>query len=98
VPFAECFREASFRSELLEAVEVEFTGLDDEPVAVALADEAVLPDELPQSGYVAVEAVLGRRRRLLAPEAVDESIARHDPIRIQQQEREQRTLLRAAER
>ena len=39
----------------------------------------------------------GRRRRLLAPELVDQSLARDDPIRVQQQQSQQGPLLRAPE-
>jgi hypothetical protein len=36
-------------------------------------------------------------RRSVAPERVDEHIHGYDPVRVHQQEREQRLLLRAAE-
>ncbi len=36
-------------------------------------------------------------RHLLAPEVVDETIDRHDPARVKQQQREQRLLLAACQ-
>ena len=39
----------------------------------------------------------GRRRRLLVPEPVDQSFARDDSIRVQQQQSQKGSLLRAPE-
>src|SRR5207248_8375613 len=47
---------------------------------------------------VSVERLLDARRRPLAPERVDQPVARDDLVRVQHEHGEQRALLRAAER
>ncbi len=44
-----------------------------------------------------LECLLGRLRRSLLPERVDQLVARDDPVRVQEQEADQGALLRAAE-
>ncbi len=47
--------------------------------------------------HVDLDAVRRRRRRCVAPERVDEAIARHDAIALEEKQREQATLLGSAE-
>jgi hypothetical protein len=47
---------------------------------------------------VDLDGVARRRRRVLGPQLLDQAIARDDPVGLQQQDRQQRALLRAAER
>src|SRR5262249_49983499 len=85
------------RNELFEAAEVELALLDPEEVAGRLRQEDVLRKHLSQLDDKVLER--GRRclRPLLAPELLDDPIARKHLARVDQQEREQRTLLLAAE-
>jgi hypothetical protein len=45
-----------------------------------------------------LESVACRRRRIIGPQLLDQPIARDDAIRLQEQDRQQRSLLGPAER
>jgi hypothetical protein len=47
---------------------------------------------------VDLDGVARRRRRVLGPQLLDQAVAGDDPVGLQQQDRQQRALLRAAER
>jgi len=85
--------------ERLESIEVEFALADAELVAgrLGLRFDAVLAEQRPQLG----DAHLDRLRRglgwIVAPERVDQSVTRHNAIRVQQHGCEQRTLFRAGD-
>ena len=84
--------------ERLEELEIELVPVDLEPVARALCDDAIVPEDLPQAVHRDLQRVRRRRRGAVAPERVDHAVARDDLVRAQQQQSEQRTLLPAAER
>jgi hypothetical protein len=54
-------------------------------------------EQLPQPGDVLLERSRGVLRRRLAPQLLDQPVARDDRARVEQQQREQASLLRAAE-
>jgi hypothetical protein len=47
---------------------------------------------------VDLDGVARRRRRVLGPQLLDEAVAGDDPVSLQQQDRQQRALLRSTER
>ncbi len=83
--------------ENLELVEVERARGDVEHVAGAARLDHLFPQRLPQARHVALDEVRGRRRRLIAPEAVDDPAHRHERVRRKQEQRERRTLFPAAQ-
>ena len=86
----------------LEAVQVEPLGIDPEGVAVQLGHECRVRargcEELADLGQVDVESGPDRARALGAPHTCDQPLARDRLVGVQEQEREQRALPRAAER
>ena len=83
--------------ELLEPLEIEAAGLDAGEVAGRLRDDRVAADRLPELRDVNLERRRGGVGRRSAPELVDQPVARDDAVRVQQQERKERALLRASE-
>jgi hypothetical protein len=81
-----------------EVVEIELPRLDAQAVAVADRLDPVRPQELAQSVNRHLERVLSLCRRILAPERVDRRVPPDDPVRVQEQEGEQGTLTRTADR
>ena len=92
-------RGAAVAEELLEPIQVDLIGVEPDEVAGTLSDEdlARRAEQLAQLRHVDLDRVGGRRRRLLAPELVDQAIGRDDLIRVEDQDDEQRSPLRAAE-
>jgi hypothetical protein len=85
------------RYQLLEAIEIELPGFDLELVAGRAREDAVLPERLAELGDVHLECLLGRSRRLLTPESVDQVVARDDAVRVEEEDGEQRPLLGGAD-
>ena len=81
----------------LELGEVERARVDDETVAGGTRLEHVRPELLAQRVHVALDELLRRHGRPLPPELFDEAGGRDRLVRVQQQHREQRALLRSAE-
>ena len=84
----------------LEAVEVKVTGSDVQQVAGCLRDEHLggvakvrRLEGLAESGDVDLDELLCGSGWLIPPELVDQPIARHDLVRVQEQHGEQRALL-----
>ena len=88
--------------EPLELRRVQIGGIDMDdvarPLAVDRAQAVRLVEESPQAGHVHLERVVDGGRRVIAPDVVDEPVARDDLVRVHQKDREQRSLLRSAER
>ena len=82
----------------LEPLEVQLVSLDREHISLPLAPEPFRPDDLPQPKDESVERVGCAWRRRLSPETVDQPVPGDHPIRIQEQQGEQGTLFRPAER
>ena len=86
----------------LEARDVELVRLDSGDVPGWTGRDHGLAAGLSQSftqlGDVDLDDLRGRRRRLVAPELVDQAVNRNDLVRPQQEDGEQRTLLRSSER
>jgi hypothetical protein len=59
--------------------------------------DALGADRLAEAGDVDLEGFLGGRRRVAGPEPVDEAFARHRFVAVNDQDGEQRPLLRRAE-
>ena len=85
--------------QVLEYLEVELSGLHAEQVSGRPRDDPRLvgrrrAERLPQPRDVHLHVVHRGIRRVLAPEGVNDPLARDHSIRTQQQQREQRPLLR----
>ncbi len=81
----------------LEAVEVELPRLHDQGVARRPGHERVA-EAPPEPRHVGVHRRRGARRRLGAPQGVDQLVDRHRPPTLQEQARDERARLRSAER
>jgi hypothetical protein len=79
------------------AVQIHSAGLDPHEIAGPPGDENLPPEHLAQRRHIDLHELGRRRRRALAPQLVDDPVARHDLVRVEQQQREQRPLLRRPE-
>src|SRR5207253_3951455 len=86
------------RDERVEALEVQRPRLDAQAVARRLRLEDSLAERLAQVRDEDLHRLRRRCGRALAPELVDEPRRRHDLVRAQEQDPQQRALLRSAER
>ena len=98
-----CERLAPVVDELLEVLEVELARLDAQQVTGRPRGEARLVvrrrgEHLAQPRDVVAQRVVGGVDALLREQLGDQPVARDDAVRAQQQQREQRALLRPAER
>ena len=84
--------------EPLEAVEVELVWLDPEPVAGALRRDPILPEALAKSVDLHLQRVGGARGRTLAPDRVDQPVARDDLVPVEEEAVEHPRLPAGAER
>jgi len=82
----------------LEAVEVHVVGVgvDDVPTLTP-PDRGPAVQRAAEVGHVAAHGRLRSRRRVVVPEDVDDPVERHDPTRLEQQQRQHRLLLRSAD-
>jgi hypothetical protein len=87
-----------FVDELPHAREVELPRADVDEVAGRARLDRLLAERLAELGDEVLERGDRGRRRLSAPERVDESVGRDDAARVEEEEREERALLRPAER
>jgi hypothetical protein len=67
-------------------------------VAGAAGHEHVVAEQLPELRDVDRQVAPGARRRLAAPEAVDQAVGRDDVVRVEQEQREQGSVLRRRDR
>ena len=88
---------ATLLEERLEAVEILLAGLRSDEIAWRAALDPVDVEHAAKSRDVAVEAPRRRRRRSLAPEPFDQLVTRHDLVRSQEKNREERSLPRPAQ-
>jgi hypothetical protein len=84
--------------ESIEPGKVELRRIELEPVARSVPLDAIGPEHTPQPVHVDLERRDRGARRICSPEGVNEPVARNDRIRVQQQEGQQRPLLRRPER
>jgi hypothetical protein len=96
-------RAGALGEQALEARPVELVGADPDQVAAPLGDDQALGviaalKRLPQPRDVHLEALRRGGRRTLVPELVDQPIARHELVGVQEQDGQHRTLLAAGER
>jgi hypothetical protein len=75
-----------------EAPHVELTCVDTKQIATALGDDSDGAKQLPQRMHRDLESVCSRLRWGLAPDCVDQPVARNDGIRVQEQDRQQGPL------
>ena len=90
-------RRAAGLRQALELEDVDRSGVDREAVAGRRGLEQVRRQELAELRDVDLERVARRVRRVLTPERVDQVVSGDDPVRLQQERREQRPALLAAE-
>jgi hypothetical protein len=79
-------------------VEVEEIGVDLDEIAGRTRAQRGLGKRLAQAGDVRLDHLDRRLGRLDAPQAVNEPVHGDDPVQIEQEQREQRPLLRRAQR
>ena len=84
--------------QMLEAPEIELALTDLELVAGAPRAQPLPPEEPAQAVHGDLDRVLRGAGRPLAPERVDDALSRHDLVRVQEEQREQRALAQAARR
>src|SRR5205085_2539299 len=82
----------------LEAKKVELFRLRAEEIAGSASHDPVLSEQLAQTVDPNLERIHRPVGRPLSPQAVDRALSWDDLVRIQEQEGEQRPLLRTAER
>ena len=85
-------------NEALEAVDVELVGVDADEVAGRPGDDPVGADRPAKRVHVHLERARRARRRLLAPDPVDQAVGRDDVVGVEQELREQGARPRPAER
>ena len=79
-------------------MQVELGRLDREQVAGRPGQQSLRGQQLAQPRDVDLQALHRGLGRLVAPELVDQTVAREDVVRVHEQQREQRALLGARER
>ena len=82
----------------LEAVEIEFVLLDDDAVPAARRLDPLGAERAPQAVHVDLQRLERRGRRRLAPQPVDQLLRGYDASAVDEQKREQSSLLRRTER
>ena len=103
VPERERLASGAIRDEPLEAAHVEVVRRDAQLVAApAREDLGGVPvtgsvEQLAQPRNVLLEHLRRARRRLLAPQRLDQLVGRHGPVRVQREHGQQRALLGGAE-
>src|SRR5581483_1119180 len=80
-----------------EPLEVELPVLDAESVPRRVRLHALFPEQLPQRRDVHLQRLVRRLRRVVLPEGVEQPVLRDDLVRVQQQDGQERPLLRAAQ-
>ena len=80
--------------EPLEAAHVDRLGIDPQPVAGRPRLERLGAEQLPQARHAVLHVGRRRGRRSPLPQLVDQPVERHDVVRLQEEERHQRALLR----
>src|SRR5436190_1337086 len=86
---------------MLRARDIEPVGVDPDAVAAVRGRdrvETVPAERLAQLGDVDVDRFFGRGRRRLAPELVDQALARDELVRMQEQDRQDEPLLQPSQR
>ena len=84
--------------EALEAVQIEAARLDAELVAPRPRDDHVVAERLAELGDVRLQDLRRSGRRAAGPEILDQPVARHGLVRVQEQDRQERTWLRRVQR
>ena len=74
---------------------VELAAGDADQVTGAAAQDRLVPEQLAQPRHEHLKVVRGARRRLRAPDLLDQGVGRDDLVRADKERREQRALLRA---
>jgi hypothetical protein len=91
-------RRASGSRELLEAVAIDAAGFGLQQITVAAGNEQVVTQRLAKARDIHVHRLGGSRRCPLAPQRIDQPVSRDHLSAMEQQHRQQRALLRTAER
>jgi hypothetical protein len=82
----------------LEAEQVDRLGIRAEQIAGRPRHERLGREQLAQPRHVDLDDRDRRLRRLIPPQLVDQPLTRDNPVRVQEQQREQRALLRTSQR
>ena len=83
---------AALLGERVETRGVDVVVADDEPVAARLRDEVAVAERLAQRRDMVVQTARRRRRRCLAPQAVDQALTGDGRVRVHEQHGEQQSL------
>jgi hypothetical protein len=86
------------RHEGVETLEIQLVALHVQEVARAAGLDPPGSEHAPEAVHSYLKRVRRRLGWIRPPEAVDQALARDDLVRVQQQEREERTLPRSPER
>ena len=97
-PEREGLRQRAVLDEPLEAVDIELAVVHTQEVARRTSDDAIGAERLPQRVHVHLQRALAARRRLLAPDPVDQAVHRHDLVRVEEEQRQESPRPGAAER
>ncbi len=89
-------RPAPVRDHDLELLDIDLTRHRREQVTAATRQQHLVAERLAQMRHVSLQRLRRRRRRALPPKLIDQAIARDRLPTAQQQNRQQRPLLRAA--
>src|SRR5262249_5468549 len=84
--------------ELLEAVEIELSRRDTDQVARPTGLDPVRPERTTETRGGHVHRRDRRRRLVVVPQLCNQTVNRHDVVPVQEEQREERALLRAAQR
>ena len=88
---------ACLLDQLLEPLHIELAGGDLQDVAARPREHHLVPERLAQLRDVALQRLAGGLRAIIAPEVVNQPIARDELVRPQRKDREQLALSAAAD-
>jgi hypothetical protein len=81
----------------LEALEIDVAARGPKPITVGLRLDSIGPDCPTQTGHMDAEGVVRAGRRIVAPDLLDEPVARDGLARVEDEHGQDRALARAAD-
>jgi hypothetical protein len=97
-PELERFAQLALAAKTFEGRDVQIALIDTDEVARPLPEQTICPENPPQPRNEDVEVVGRSRRRLVAPERLDQDVFGNRVVRLEKQQPEQSALLGAADR